>query len=483
MPAKRARSNSVSTNHVMAFAQSVALPVDSPVVRMRDQYTSTDTAVAQPFERPVLPWSTPIPAASVGKRCFAPDTSMVLCTRDPLCAYIFEDKNPALDTSQYAWSFGRSAGANVASVTVQPGETVTPDIMGAQHQAGRAFHGDFLWARRFNGKNMLWADAGNVPDAQNNINIVADTAIAAGDVITVTFYRLNEGDETRVTSVRLAAVAAGGLAGTIQIPARDYFWVTVTSDANSATAGGISVVFVTNNQCAMLCHKPLPDIDDHSGEVTRIHMLGCAIQCMNTANVENRGGSVVADQVEPSTVWTAYARPTLSDGFTVISGQRGQKIRDLATGIYGFLKPVEEDDFNYLDCFRFDINGNVTHRGKYDSDDTPYIIFMLRSGGTTDAADVSRSIQLYANYNVEYETKDSWTSVAPAPISTAEAGKAIAVIATMEQFYENPIHWDKILSTIGKVARLAAPLLALIPHPYAKAAAAGAAAVGSVLPE
>lgn len=479
---KRTRT-STSTNHVMAFAQSVALPVDTPVVRMRDQYTATDTATAQPFLRPVLPWATPIPAASAGSRGLPPDTSLVVVTGDPLCSLIYEDKNSALTGTTYRWMWGRAAGANTPSFAVQPGATFEPDLMGAFNIAGQAFHSANLWSRRFKGKNWVWVDGPNTPNAANIIQIVTGTtAIAATDLIAVTIFRLNEGDEIRVSTLVLPATPPNTQAASLQIPARDYYRVEVM-DAIQSTTASIDLIIQHANACAMFVHRALPDIDDHSDEVTRIHMLGSAVQLMNTANEEFRGGSWVADQVEPSTVWTAYARPTLSDGFSVISGQRGQKIRQLATGGYGFLKPVEEDDFNYVDPFRFDVNGDVCHRGNFDSDERPFIIFMLKAGGTTDATDPSRSIQLFFNYNVEYETKDSWTAVAPASVSTAEASKAIAIIATMEQFYENPIHWDRILSTIGKVARLAAPLLALIPHPYAKAAAAGASAVGAVLPE
>lgn len=448
---------------------------------MRDQYTSTDTAVAQPFDRPVLPWSTPIPDASSGSRALPPDTSLVVATRDPLCAYIFEDKNSALNSSTYQWVVGRQSGANQVNIITQPGETVAPDLMGAVATAGTRFHNDFLWARRFNNKNWIWADAPNVPNASNVFQIFANTPIAAGDQVTVNFYRLNEGDEVRVASLRLPATAAGALAATLQIPARDYYNIIVTNGPASTTLAGVNLQILQVNQCAMFCHRALPDIDDHSDEVTRIHLLGVSARLQNTANDQFKGGSVVADQVEPTTVWTAFARPTISDGFQAIAGQRGNEIKTLNNGIYGFIKPVDEDDFNYLDIFRFDALGAVCHRGQFASDASPYIIIMPRAGGTTQGADPSRSIQLHFNFNCEYETKDTWTSIAPAEISTAQAGQAIAIIATMEQFYENPVHWDKILSTIGKVARLATPLLAMIPHPYAKMAAAASGAIGSAL--
>lgn len=480
---KRRRSNSSAgdnKNNVIAFAQSVALPVDTPVVRMRDQYTATDTAVAQPFERPVLPWSTPISLANAGKRALPPDTSLVVTTRDPLCAYIYEDKNPALLSTTYVWSVGRQGNTDVLDWTVQPGDSFTPDLMGARNIAGRAFHGDFLWARKFNGKNMIYCDAPNTPDAQNIITVTTNTTITATDFIAVSLYRLNEGDEIKVGTQILNPVGPGAVAATFQIPARDYYWITVTMTAQSTTPA-VSLNIRNANQCAMFCHRSLPDLDDHSDEVTRLHILGASMRAQNTANDQFKGGSVVADQVEPTTIWTAYARPTISDGFEVLSGQRGQDIRNLENGLYGFIKPVEEDDFNYLDLFRFDSSGNVCHRGKFDSDACPYIIMILRAGGTTDSADPSRSIQLHFNFNVEFETKDTWTAVGPAMISISDAGKAIGIIATMKQFFENPIHWEKILATIGTVARLATPLLALIPHPYAKAAAAASAAIGSAL--
>lgn len=466
----------------MAFAQSVALPVDSPVIRMRDQYTATDTATSQPFLRPVLPWSTPIPAASAGSRALAPDTSLVVATKDPLCSLIFEDKNPTLVAASYRGVYGRVAGVDQTTFSVSPGDAFEPDLMGALSLAGfNAFHGPFLWARKFGGKKYVWVDGPNTPNAANIIRVVTSaTAIVAGDLIAVSFFRLNEGDEVRVGTFVLPPTAPNALAASFQVPARDYYRWQVTSAPSSVTAS-IPLIVDWQNACAMFVHQPLPGLGDHEDQVTRCHMLGSAVRCMNTANEQDLAGSVVADQVEPTTVWTAFARPTLSDGFAIISGQRGQDLRSLKPGIYGFLKPVEEDDFNYLDLFRFDTNGSVCHRGNFDSDDLPYIIFMLRAGGLADTPDPSRSIQLYFNYGVEYETKDSWTSVQRAQLTKEDAGKAIAIIATMEQFYDNPVHWEKILSTIGKLSRLSSPLLALIPHPYAKAAAMGVGAVGGIL--
>jgi len=448
---------------------------------VRDSYTATQSAVAQPFSRPVLDWGTPIPIANVGDRALAPDTSMLVLTGDPLAAQIYEAKNAARATSTYQWVFGRAAGTNQASFGFERGDSFEPDVMGAVNTAGVQWHDNFLWARKLKGKNYVWVDAGNVASA-NSVLTIANGAnpIAATDLVSLTFFRFNQGDEQRVATILLPATAGGAVAATLQVPARDYYRFTITCLQQSTTATPFALAINQTWSTATFIHKALPGIDQRSDSITRLRILGAALRLMNVASEQYIAGSVVADQVEPSTCWSTYATAGV-DPFALIASQRGQDIRDFKKGIYGFLKPVEEDDFQYLDIFRFDNTGAVTHRGDYNSDERPYVIMVPRSGGVADGFDPSRSTQVFYNFSVEYETKDIWTSVESSFMLPEETSKAVQVIASMEQFYENPVHWDKILRTIGSLARLAAPILSAIPHPYAKAGATVAGAIGSVL--
>jgi hypothetical protein len=178
---------------------SMTLPVTSPVAQWRDDYTATDSAVAQPFLRPVLPWSTPIPVASAGKRVLAPDESVMIVTKDPLCALIYEDKNPGLSPLQQNWVVGVANGTPVIDIPISPGQQLEPDLMKSIAAPGfQSFHGQSLYARNIDGKVYLWCDCGQVAGVTEGLQFYTGAiALAATDTIIITVYRLNDGDEIR----------------------------------------------------------------------------------------------------------------------------------------------------------------------------------------------------------------------------------------------------------------------------------------------
>lgn len=464
---------------------SQTLPVDSAVARFRDQYTSTESAVGQPFARPGLPWETS--QATVGEQVLDANQSLMIVTKDPLCAIMYENKNPNGLPLAQRWCYGVVNGSPSQSVFVAPGETVEPDIMKSIPQPGNiAFHGPSLYYRHCKGKDYLWCDAGRVASANNRIEIVNFTvAILATDVINVSIYRLNDGDEVKVGTFRLPATATNNIALSVNLPAPDYYRVVYNFDATDSTGAPNLTPFLNLGvqnvaTSAIMVHLPLPNIDEEAQKIQQIRVLGAAMRAMNTANADNIAGSYVIDQISGGTVWTSYIRNVGGvDGFTRISAQRGNDIRDLKRSMYCFVKTVEEDDFAYYPVFSRDASGLVNHAEAVDMFDLPYVICILKAGANDNTGAPSRSIQCFWNFNVEFETNSSWTAVRKSEFTSEQWEQAQKVLSSIDQFYYNPSFKD-ILGTIGKLARLSGPILSMF-GPYGKAAGVAVTGVGEGL--
>lgn len=73
-----------------------------------------------------------------------------------------------------------------------------------------------------------------------------------------------------------------------------------------------------------------------------------------------------------------------------------------------------------------------------------------------------------------------YLALLPPEISPEEFENGVSAVISMEQFYHNPIHWKKIFSTIGKIARVSAPILSRF-GPLGQTAGTIAGTIGEAL--
>lgn len=465
------------------IAQMIAMPRDQPIIRGVTTTNGRPSATAQPFLRPVLNWSTPIPAASAGKRVLPPDESIIIWTYDALCAMIVEDKNPTLVPLVQTWIV--SDNPVVSSIPVGPGETapLATDLYASiPAGAARAWHGQRLFARLFKGKYWNWCDCGQTPGASEAIQLfTGSVAMVAADAVIFSVYRLNEGDETRVSSTRIPGpIAANTLVQSVVLTGPDMYRVDITLDEDSPTT---TLTFVVQNiaTSAIMVHLPLPDLVERQMDLVQaIRILAATCNIKNTASEQNAAGSWVGDQIEGSQIWTQYIRGAAgANGFQKLSGQRGNEIMELKKNGYAFVTPEDMDDLHFVHPFTFNATGKVSNVKNEEIDQHPYCVFYLKAGGTSDASDPARSIQMLFDWGVEYLSEGQWPQTGSSPATADDWEAATKIVGSMENFYHNPA-WKDILGTIGKYARLSAPVLALM-GPYGKAASVVVGGVGTGL--
>lgn len=465
---------------VANLCKNVSIPKGANVLRLPGPRPS---AVAAPFRKPPMNWSTPGPLIN---RVLPPDEAIIIVSNDPLNPCIFTEKNPSNIPLNQVWLFSLDPLGNGATVFLVPGQTpdLATDLAGSQpNGASRAWHGALLFAKLFKGSYWNWCDcpAGNLVAANGAIVISTFTiATLAADGFTVAIYRLNEGDEVVVFQGHLTPGVVPPfspiLTATIAQP--DYYRVIIVADSTNLTP---SQDIRISNQCIgeIEVHLPLPDLVERQMQLVQsIRVTGAASHAMNLVSEQNATGSWVGDQPEAGVIWTTYLRTVNGiNGFTKLSGQQGNEIMELKKfNPYTFVTPEDKEDWEYVHPFTFTSGGQVSNINNRALDEFHYTIVYLKSGGQADTPDLSRNLQLEFFYGVEYTTDGIWPMLGTSPLTEDDEDAAIKVLASIENITHNP-GWKEIVRTIGKYVRLSAPVLAML-GPYGKAASVAASGVG-----
>lgn len=166
-----------------------------------------------------------------------------------------------------------------------------------------------------------------------------------------------------------------------------------------------------------------------------------------------------------------------STPYDFVAAVRGAVEDSFLNGYYGFLKYTEGEDTCFRNPFKFSSAGVITEAESPFPSDAGFLLVAIRAPTETARGQVTMTF----NFNVEYLTLDSWTAVDIARSLPEDWSTANMIISSMEQHYDNPIHWDRIFKTIGRYAGIGTKILKAIPHPAAQGAAQIAEAVGNVL--
>lgn len=474
-------SQPVKETAVALLVKQVALPKKAHQIRLAGAGNSRPSALAAPFQKPAFNWGTP-PAA--GSQLLPGNEAVVITTNDPLHAAIFTDKNATGVQLSQVWLFSGSPDTSI--IRVAPGGTpnLAGDLFCSTPAAGaKAWHGPRLYPWLHKGKYYMWCDASTTPGAANNISVFTGPTVpmAAGDAITVTFYRLNEGDELQVQSTHIAGPVAINTAVVVfNLTAADWWRVDITGDDENATA---LLELVINNSATseILVHNALPDLSEREmNSIQGIRVIGSASHVINGVNDNNATGFWVADQPEGSVMYTTYLRGAAgANGFQALASQQGNETMEFKKfNPYTFVTPEDADDWQFVHPFSFNSSKQVTNTINRQGEDFHYTIIYFQVGGATaGAADPARANTLLEFfYGVEYTSDGLWKNLEPSPVTEDDCAAAVKILASMENITHNP-GFKEIMATIGKYVRLSAPVLALL-GPYGKAASIAATGIG-----
>lgn len=468
---------------VTALCRQTTIPKNATIIRLPGTGNARPSAIAAPFLKPVMNWSTP---PALGLQLLPADEAVMIITNDPLRAMIWTDKNPTAVTLTQLWQFSGSPDNPIVQITPGGRPPLDTDLYCSTPQAAGVgeFHGQRLFSLLHKGKYYMWCDApqsGGAATCQIQIFTVL-IPMAAGDAFNVSIFRLAEGDEQLVAAGRIAGpIAASSLAFAVTLPTADWYRVEMYGDDDNVTATiNYTIRNISNSE--ILVHRALPDLVERMlSLVQAIRIIGAASHAINLVSDQNATGSWVGDQPEGTLLYTLFLRGASgANGFQRLTTQRGNEVMELKKyNPYTWVAPESEQSWAYQHPFTFNATGGVSNVIGTQATQMNYTIVYLKSGGTAIAPDISRNLQLEFFFAVEYLSEGQWMMPGVSPATNDDEDAARKVLNSMENIGHNPA-FDDIMRTIGKYVRLSAPVLALL-GPYGKAASAVAAGIGTGL--
>lgn len=475
MHRKRIRDNLGGSNSLpQAIALSLTLPEESVPIRMRDQFTSKKTATANPIIRIPLHWPSP----DQNQNVFLPlpkNQLAVFLFRDPHRSIIIDYKNPDQEFGRYEWKSRKTPSGYSKIFLVTPGVSEKLRPCCTIHDGGVQHHDTKQKIGEGNDENeYVWIDGAPDIGDQPAITLFTEKAMVIGERFSYVVYAYNAGQPYVYANESVTLVAAkviGQQIGIQTINNSDYFRVEVSYETENddpvfdANGMWVSVKSVCNGE--IMRHFSIAGLDENSARVSALRALGLSLFIKNNTAEGYKAGSWIANQMGKGQYWDSVLAED-PDPFTYLSSKRGNKDLKLASGFYGFMKPAEESDMEYRIPYAT-TNSEVIIERTFPLDDEPFIVWVAQipiNNGGADVVNVAVVPDLLATvcWSLEYTTEDNWTVTDVAHATPEDWEMALMAISSMEQFYENPIHWAAIRASLGKYAGVASKILALFPQ-------------------
>lgn len=451
---------------IIRICAMITDPKHAAVERLRDTYSCVKTAVASPSSHFRTQWNYVGQANVNSVNMQIPRTEFgFFVFRDLLRNVVYLQQQPALlAIANYVARFNNGS-TQFGPLAIGNEIALRPSYFAFNNSiATWSIHGPKLMCGEFDDKVGFWVDA--LPGAAAFIDVNLTAAVVTNPV-RVYIYRFL-GDSW--VPYAQGAIPVAALFVDINITDSGYYAVEIVNeDTIVHTLNGL--YFETNQSLANAwSHNPVDQLDENIANVQAWRMLGVSGFLKNIASPLNRQGTLVASQVMGGQDWYLQFA-TLADGFyDAICRLAQDREFKLEKGYYGFIKPSADAD---METWHLTPGRNNDQSFGYfplkGSDYLAVAASCTQQGGGDTTLDIGTAI--------EYKTVNTWAEQRTPTLSSSDFKIALAGIATMEQHYENEIHWDKILTTIGKYATLAGPYLAAF-GPYGEAAAMAVGVAG-----
>lgn len=228
--------------------------------------------------------------------------------------------------------------------------------------------------------------------------------------------------------------------------------------------GGTNVVDITMpsgtfpfNPSASFCtaHRPLKDLERHFQQINNLKIYGQSILYTQTSAFTSNQGQVAMAQYEGhKPFWENYEYKDVSS----VNPARG-KYMPVTNGSYCFLKPNGKENFDWLGEFEVATSSRrITEAsgpaGLEDGafqiyPDSDYLALVLNQ----DPA-VTRTGLITVASTLEYITDDQWVEVKTPNLENSLAEAAISSIRHLPQFHENEFHISDVFNWLKEKAAM-----------------------------
>lgn len=453
---------------VELISACVALPQTNEPTRYRDITTAIKTATAKAFMRPTADWPDDPGATQVT----AAQTYLAVLFRHLLRCLILPLKTGVASTV-YTWQSQQDTPLAGGFSLGAGSEGDSMEVAYSKYTSGDPYHGTFLYPGNFKGRKYIWNDFGH-------INIQCLAAIPSTDDFAFTIWKYNHGDPQQMVTVNFPASTAMSTARSVTTT-NDYYAVSWSSTSTSAAP--VQTDFLVNQDVTtgyeVFAHYAFPNLVTNQPRVTGARILGNGLLLHNASADQYANGNWAAIQLGKGDKWTNYigAGNAPADPYPLITQVKGCVVGDLKKGLYGYHKPISQNSMDLTVPFALGLQQVVIGCNGFDLENDTATLLCLTS--PTGAGTLSHAFQLSWDLSMEFTTEDMWTMAFASEFDPDDWETAMMVISSMQQFYDNPVHWRKIIGTIGRLAHIAAPIASMF-GAYGKAAGVGLSVLGEV---
>lgn len=453
-------------------ALAIMLPHEKNDYRYSSKFTSVDTAIAQPFDITNDDWSHVQPSGAL-----LPDgTYFAAVSRSPIYSKIQYVQNPEAKNWGYR---GRFVSNPAVTVPAPPGPEPVEQYVFLHNRdpydgVGEKLplvwmddkfpgndtalhpHGDRLYAGDHDGRRGIPL-MGNVSGGYSRINFVVEKANGSELSLPLPFvifaYLLVGAEWVRRDQQDGILPPDAGVAGVcsinIQTPGYYAFEIRLADEA-SGTAGWIGVKCNTDSNTSCFAHSPLPYLAGKQATVGSYRCTGVSIMVSPQAAAFKEQGRFAGLQLPYGQSWTEIA-------FSGDAIQRASQshLDSYSNGMYAFMKPTDDDEFEMHTPFRQEalfvvdvdspllpIGGWLCIKGFTGLDNT--------LGTPSYSSGVTYTTTCHA---VEFTTLDVWFQQAKPVLDDRAFDGGLRLVRDVPQFHDNPIHVDEILRWVKARAR------------------------------
>lgn len=425
------------------IATTLSLPDEFEPLRIADSYAATPMALAKTNVDIKLDWTN----AVVDGNDAVPVTDMLVFQfRNPLRWLVVYDNNHSHTSYTYNWIV---FGNNDPSTLVPPpgGSTYYPVTAGVKDVANTYNpHGDIYFAGEADGIGYMWVDGTDTQLGNIVITWVGATSPTTPPDLgayTIRIWQWSVGEKL----LNIEVVNGGTLTDTAPITSYGYYAVEVVVSNPGAPNLATTFSVSSNSTAPTFRHLSVPDLSNNLNRIQSISMTASSLLWRNVASYDNAQGDVGAVNIGAGyefwhIIEDGNGYNTLSQNFT-----NGWKSFFAAKGIYGFLRPSDEEDLE----MKIPVSGaapgslGTWGRARFNLRDTsPYKAFAM----SVSLAN-GRETMLRAAAHMQYETNDPWADVRPAVANVDDWLTACKKLAYIDDISENPSHVTNVLTRVG----------------------------------
>jgi hypothetical protein len=436
---------------------SLTAPKECPPVRFCDEYSTVETSLANPYSVEIAPWNasgstTTVPWLS-NNDLF---TCIFRCAERGSVQYVN-------NAGGYTYSiYGKNliTSNNVPSVNFTqlgdfaPGRPTPIPIAYCKSAGTNGPHSQVMFCGTADGlqsdpRRFILLNQGDTFEiaatwsGSNTVNVGLDMYTPQGIIP--------------------QAYTSTGVTGTsglwdISITQTGYYCPSVITGAALSGftfnwSGG--KFFNTGSTTAIFAQRPVAGFDLNWNVATSIRIAAASVLYTNKAAEMYRNGFFTFLQPPKGSHWTDFISNQFIAGSGLaiknVMGSRTAVNGEIKKGVYAFLKPTQDDDF------QAHVYSQVIGGVLYDSffplnDKSEFMMLWLNipyQSGTPTAQDGLLTI----SHGVEFEPLDTWRTRKIGTISIGNYRKAIAHLRDVPQVHENPNHLSDLWNGIMRGAK------------------------------